>query len=83
VTQFSAPTCSDDERIITAAVGAGGVAPVPLRLTAVESVESLLLGRHPDPDVLAAAADAATAGFHPLEQPSTSCRCYAPSCSTY
>lgn len=54
-----------NERITTAGVGAGGVAPVPLRLAAVES---LLLGQRPDPDVLAGAADAATAGFLPLEQ---------------
>jgi xanthine dehydrogenase YagS FAD-binding subunit len=54
-----------DGRITTAAVGAGGVAPVPLRLAAVEA---LLIDRHPDPAVLAAAAEAATDGFRPLEQ---------------
>jgi xanthine dehydrogenase YagS FAD-binding subunit len=54
-----------DGRITAAAVGAGGVAPVPLRL---ESVEARLIGQRPDPDVLAAAAEAATDGFHPLEQ---------------
>jgi xanthine dehydrogenase YagS FAD-binding subunit len=54
-----------DGQITTAAVGAGAVAPVPMRLPAVESI---LLGRRPDPDVLAAAAEAATDGFRPLEQ---------------
>jgi xanthine dehydrogenase YagS FAD-binding subunit len=54
-----------DGRITAAGVGAGGVAPVPLRLAAVEA---LLVGERPDPDVLAAAAEAATDGFHPLEQ---------------
>ena len=52
-------------RIATAAVGAGAVAPVPLRLPAVES---LLLGQPPDEDVLAVAAEAATDGFRPLKQ---------------
>jgi xanthine dehydrogenase YagS FAD-binding subunit len=54
-----------DGRIVAAGVGAGGVAPVPLRLAAVEE---LLVGRPPEPAVLAAAAEAATDGFHPLEQ---------------
>jgi CO/xanthine dehydrogenase FAD-binding subunit len=31
-------------------------------------VESLLIGRRPDADLLAAAAEAATSGFRPLEQ---------------
>lgn len=54
-----------DGLITTAAVGAGGVAPIPLRLAAVES---LLIGRSPDAGVLAAAAEQATDGFQPLEQ---------------
>ena len=54
-----------DGQITMAAVGAGGVAPVPLRLA---TVESLLIGRSPDVDVLAAAAGQAADGFHPLEQ---------------
>ncbi len=54
-----------DGRIVAAGVGAGGVAPVPLRLAAVEA---RLIGRRPDPAVLATAAEAATDGFRPLEQ---------------
>jgi xanthine dehydrogenase YagS FAD-binding subunit len=54
-----------DGRITTAAVGAGGVAPVPLRLRAVEA---LLIGERPETAVLAAAAEAATDGFRPLPQ---------------
>jgi xanthine dehydrogenase YagS FAD-binding subunit len=54
-----------DGRITTAAVGAGGVAPVPLRLRAIEA---LLIGERPEPAVLAVAAEAATDGFRPLEQ---------------
>ena len=54
-----------DGVITTAAVGAGGVAPVPLRLTAVESH---LIGQRPDPAVLTEAAGKAADGFRPLKQ---------------
>jgi xanthine dehydrogenase YagS FAD-binding subunit len=46
-----------------ARVAAGGVAPVPIRLPAVES---LLEGRAPSPDAYARAAAAATEGARPL-----------------
>lgn len=52
-----------DGRISAAGVAAGGVAPVPLRLAAVES---RLFGEPVGPAVLAAAAEAATVGFRPL-----------------
>lgn len=53
----------DDDRITHAAVAVGGVAPVPLRLPAVEAA---LIGRAPTPDVLTAAAQVAVQGATPL-----------------
>lgn len=54
-----------DGRITSVGVAVGGVAPVPLRLAAVESV---LLGSPVDGAVLAAAAASSTRGFRPLPQ---------------
>jgi xanthine dehydrogenase YagS FAD-binding subunit len=53
----------DGGRIDRAAVAVGGVAPVPLRLPAVEAA---LVGREPTPEVFAAAAAGADAGATPL-----------------
>ena len=53
----------DGDRIATAAVAAGGVAAVPLRLTAVEAA---LAGRPATAQVFAEAADRATDGASPL-----------------
>jgi xanthine dehydrogenase YagS FAD-binding subunit len=53
----------DGGRIAMAAVAAGGVAPVPLRLTAVEAA---LTGRPATAEVFAEAADRATDGANPL-----------------
>ena len=53
----------DAGRIVDARVVLGGVANVPWRATAAEQV---LVGQAPDPEVLAAAADAALAGAEPL-----------------
>lgn len=49
--------------ITDAAVALGGVAPVPLRASAAEAA---LLGKKPEPSVLAAAAEAAKEGAAPL-----------------
>jgi xanthine dehydrogenase YagS FAD-binding subunit len=53
----------DDGRIAVAAIAAGGVAPVPLRLTAVEMA---LAGRPATTEVFAEAADRAADGANPL-----------------
>jgi xanthine dehydrogenase YagS FAD-binding subunit len=53
----------EDGQIVAAAVAAGGVAPVPLRLPAVEAA---LVGRAPTPDVLAEAGSLAAADANPL-----------------
>jgi xanthine dehydrogenase YagS FAD-binding subunit len=53
----------DGDRIAMAAVAVGGVAPVPLRLTAVEAV---LTGRPATAEVFAEAAERATHGANPL-----------------
>ncbi|HEX6254289.1 MAG TPA: FAD binding domain-containing protein [Euzebyales bacterium] len=53
----------DDDVIVRAAVAAGGVATVPLRLSAVEEA---LHGHAPTADVLVEAAHAATVGATPL-----------------
>jgi xanthine dehydrogenase YagS FAD-binding subunit len=54
-----------DGVITLAAVAAGGVARIPVRLGAVEAA---LVGQPPAEEVLAAAADRATAGCTPLRQ---------------
>lgn len=53
----------EDGVVREAAIGLGGVAPVPLRATAAEAT---LVGKAADPDVLAVAATAATQGASPL-----------------
>lgn len=56
----------DDAGTVTSAgLAIGGVAPVPLRLNAVET---MLLGSSLDDDTVAAAAAAATDGTRPLEE---------------
>lgn len=54
-----------DGAITLASVGVGGVAPVPLRLPAVEAH---LIGRPPTTEVIASAARHATHGAQPLPQ---------------
>ena len=51
--------------VTSCAVAIGGVAPVPLRLKAVEE---LLTGSHLDDDTVAAAAAAARQGANPLPE---------------
>ncbi len=53
----------EDGRIRRAAVSAGGVAPIPKRLTAAETA---LAGRSPDGAALRAAQDAADSDIHPI-----------------
>ncbi|MFB6511388.1 xanthine dehydrogenase family protein subunit M [Streptomyces virginiae] len=55
----------DGSTVTHAAVAAGGVARVPLRLT---EVEAALIGREATPDVLAAAAETVLARCRPLPQ---------------
>ncbi|MEY2233864.1 xanthine dehydrogenase family protein subunit M, partial [Streptomyces sp. BF23-30] len=55
----------DGSTVTHAAVAAGGVARVPLRLT---EVEAALIGREATPDVLDAAAETVLARCRPLPQ---------------